>query len=34
MNDSPKWIDLGVIECREPGRTGTKIEFEPFETSR
>jgi hypothetical protein len=27
-NDSPKWLDLGVAECREPGRTGTRIEFE------
>lgn len=27
-NDSPKWLDLGIAECREPGWTGTKIEFE------
>jgi hypothetical protein len=33
-NDSPKWIDLGVRENREPGRTGTRIEFEPFEAAR
>lgn len=27
-NDSPKWLDLGISECREPGWTGTRIEFE------
>lgn len=27
-NDSRVWIELGVSENREPGRTGTRIEFE------